>query len=331
MSDAWSQCLDLQGRPVPPIAWVSAAPAGDLAALRHWRAAVGPARVGATDSRRLPFGATPRRPLTVATWNAGVGAGAIRALWDHLCGEYGAAADPTVLLLQEVFAAGPHLPAPDRPAAWAKRITGVPESEPRTDVVSFAREAGLTLFYVPSMRNGGSDEGAPEDRGSAILANVPLVSPRAIELPFERQRRVAVAASVALEDRTIDLCSIHLENRAPWRRAWRGLGSGRRRQMAAFLTVFPSADAVASVLGGDLNTWVRGRRESAYRVARSRFPLPAQPDPRPTHFFEIGGRLRHSDHLMFRLPPGWHAGYRRLDDNFGSDHYPLVGRLTRSG
>ena len=230
-----------------------------------------------------------------------------------------------MLLLQEVFATGPQLPAPTLPAAWAKRITGVPASEPRVDIVAFARGAGLSLVYVPSMRNGGRDEGAPEDRGCAILANIPLASPRAIELPFERQRRVAVAASVTLGEHTIDLCSVHLENRAPWRRAWRGLGGGRRRQMAALLSVFPSAEAVASVLGGDLNTWVGGHRESAYRLARARFLLPQRPDPRPTHHFEIGGWLRHSDHLMFRLPPGWHADYRRLDDSFGSDHYPLVG------
>ena len=230
-----------------------------------------------------------------------------------------------MLLLQEVFATGPHLPVPATSAAWAKRITGVPEGEPRTDIVSFAREVGLSLVYVPSMRNGGRDEGPPEDRGSAILANVPLASPRAIELPFERQRRVAVAASVTLDDHTINLCSVHLENRAPWRRAWRGLGSGRRRQMAALLAVFPSARVHAAVLGGDLNTWVRGHRESAYRLARARFSLPERPDPRPTHHFEIGGRLRHSDHLMFRPPPGWHADYRRLDETFGSDHYPLVG------
>ena len=330
MGDTWSQCLDLQGRPVPPIAWVSAAPAGDLAALGRWRAAVGPARVGNAGSghvpptRAQPTGG-PRRPLTVAAWNAGVGAGAIRALWDHLCGEPGAVSGPIALLLQEVFATGPHLPAPAPPAAWAKRITGAPESEPRLDIVSFAREVGLSLAYVPSMRNGGPDEGPPEDRGSAILANVPLTSPRAIELPFERQRRVAVAASVTLDGHTIDLCSVHLENRAPWRRAWRGLGSGRRRQMAALLTAFHSADSAASVLGGDFNTWVGGHRESAYRLARARFSIPAQPDLRPTHHFEIGGRLRHSDHLMFRLPPGWHADYRRLDDTFGSDHYPLVG------
>ena len=336
MSDTWSQCLDLQGRPVSPIAWVSVAHAGDLAALGRWRAAVGPARVGNTGSghvpsNRAPSNRGPRRPLTVAAWNASVGAGAIRALWDHLGGGHGAVAEPTALLLQEVFATGPHLPAPAPPAAWAKRITGVPESEPRTDIVSFAREEDLSLVYVPSMRNGGADRGPPEDRGSAILANVPLAWPRAIELPFERQRRVAVAASVTLGDQTINLCSIHLENRGPWRRAWRGLGSGRRRQMAALLTVFPSARAYASVVGGDFNTWVRGRREGAYRLARARFPLPERPDPRPTHHFEIGGRLRHSDHLMFRLPPGWHAACRRLDDTFGSDHYPLVGTLDCSG
>lgn len=310
-----------------PVDWPSVVRSRDVQALRRWRAAVGPARVYRADPGQLAPDRARRRPLTVAAWNAGVGAGAIRALWDHLCGGHEAVAAPTVLLLQEVFATGPHLPAPLPPAAWAKRITGVPASEPRTDIVTFALEAGLSLIYVPSMRNGDRDEGPPEDRGSAIVANVPLASPRAIELPFERQRRVVVAASVTHDDHTIDLCSVHLENRAPWRRAWRGLGNGRRRQMAALLTVFPSADAVASVLGGDLNTWVRGRRESAYRLARVRFPLPERPDPRPTHHFEIGGRLRHSDHMMFRLPPGWHADYRRLDDTFGSDHYPLVGTL----
>lgn len=331
LSDAWKRCLDPEGRPAAPVDWPTAVAPGDVRALGRWRGAVGPARVGNADPGRLPSDRGSRPPLAVAAWNASVGAGAIRALWDHLCGGHGVMAGPTVLLLQEVFAAGPHLPVPTASVVWARRIAGVPEREPRTDIVSFARAAGLSLVYVPSMRNGGPDEGAPEDRGSAILANVPLASPRAIELPFERQRRVAVAASVTLADHTIDLCSVHLENRAPWGRAWRGLGSGRRRQMAALLTVFPSTRADASVLGGDFNTWVGGRRESAYGLARERFPLPTQPDPRPTHHFEIGGRLRHSDHLMFRLPPGWPGDYRRLNDTFGSDHYPLLGTAGPHG
>ena len=53
------------------------------------------------------------------------------------------------------------------------------------------------------------------------------------------------------------------------------------------------------------------------------------PTPRPTHHFEIGSWLRPADYLLFRLPPGWHCEYRRLDDNFGSDHYPLVGTVAQ--
>ena len=338
MSDAWRTSLDLDGRPAARVAWLPAAPTADNAAHQPWRAAVGPARV----ANAAP-GALARWPLAVVVWNARVGGGAMRAFWNHL-----PTGSPTVLLLQEVFATGAaaggaagattgattgvSLPEPSGDACWAARIADRPEEEDRTDIVTFALEAGLSLLYVPSMRNGGPDgtpDGdAPEDRGCAILANMPLARPRAIELPFERQRRVAVAASVTLEDHTIDLCSVHLDNRAPWSRAWRTLGAARRRQMAGLLDVFPADDrAQAHVLGGDLNTWVGGRRESAYRLARQCFPLPDRPDSRLTHHFEIGGWLRHSDHLMFRLPSKWRGAYRRLDDTFGSDHYPLVGTV----
>lgn len=315
--------MDLDGCPAPPVAWAPAAPPGDLPVLRRWRAAVGPARVGNGTAR-----ATVRWPLTVAVWNANVGGGAIRALWDHITQARERATRPAVLLLQEVFAAGSTIPPQTPTAAWARRIAGTPAGKHRTDICSFARGAGLSLVYVPSMRNGSPAADPPEDRGNAILANVPLSSPTAIELPFERQRRVAVTAALTIGDQTVELCSVHLDNRAPWLRAWRTPGSARRRQMAALLGSFPGSRAgAARVLGGDFNTWVGGRREKAYQHARAHFPLPAQPDPKPTHHFEIGGWLRHSDHLMFRVPPGWYCEYRRLDDTFGSDHYPLVGTL----
>lgn len=284
---------------------------------------MGPVRVaGAPGIRKT------NRPLTVSAWNAQVGAGATRRLWNRVTAEAGADEAPTVLLLQEVFAAGDGVPEVTGGSAWASRITGTPNGEDRTDIASFAREASLSLVYVPSMRNGGPDGGLPEDRGNAILANVPLSGACAIELPFERQRRVAVAAEVAAGGHRVALCSVHLENRSPWSRAWRSLGSGRRRQMAALLGVFPDCfEGDAFVLGGDLNTWARGRREGAYTLARTRFPLPAHPDPRPTHHLELGGWLCRTDYLLFRLPGGWRGEYRVLDSTFGSDHYPLVGGM----
>jgi len=326
LSDAWRTSLDLEGRPAARVDWLPAAPTADLAAHRPWREAVGPARVGNVrvgNAVSAAPAAPVHWPLAVVVWNARVGGGAIRAFWDHL-----PTGGLTVLLLQEVFTTGASLPEPPADACWAARIADRPRDERRIDIVNRARETGLSLLYVPSMRNGGPDGDPPEDRGCAILANVPLERPRAVELPFERQRRVAVAASVCIGDHTIDLCSVHLDNRAPWRRVWRTLGAARHRQMAGLLGVFPADHrAHAHVLGGDLNTWVGGRREGAYRLARQHFPLPAHPDSKPTHHFEIGGWLRHSDHLMFRLPSGWRGEYRRLDDTFGSDHYPLVGSV----
>ena len=60
--------------------------------------------------------------------------------------------------------------------------------------------------------------------------------------------------------------------------------------MAGLLGAFPEAVAAdAFVLGGDFNTWVRGRREGACKLARKQFPHPEKLDLRPTHHFEIGG------------------------------------------
>lgn len=383
MTQPWCRTVVAEGRFADPgrlgeppsgqgVAWASAAPESDLHRLRAWRRAVGPAWL------RQGGGATrPGPPLVAASWNARTGGGALRAFWRRLLSESPAPGLPTVVLLQEVFSAGRHVPKAAsseaaetaRPRwAWAERIADGPPGEDRTDVVAFAREEGLSLAYVPSMRNGGpspaGDDGteaagaAPrEDRGCAILANVPLLSPLAVELPFERQRRVAVVAQVDMGRARAGLCSVHLDNRAPWRRAWRSLGRARERQMAGLLRALAALGLLRPldddpplpgggrhfdapwgtarfppvfVLGGDFNTWTRGRREAAYKLARRRFPHPKTLDARPTHRFEVGGFLRSSDHLLFALSPGWRAEGRRMDDMFGSDHYPLAGTLQRS-
>lgn len=343
----WSRLLDLEGRPAPQsVEWAEAPSDTCRSRLRPWRRAVGPAWFGQAEAASCASVDPGGRPLVVASWNARTGGGALRAFWTRLLKESGGDG-PVVALLQEVFSAGAHVPEPASPStrrrwAWAERIAEHPPAEPRTDVVSFARQMGLSLLYVPSMRNGapaGAGTGCPriasevaEDRGNAVLANVPLLAPAAVELPFERQRRAAVAAQLRFDGRRIGVCSVHLDNRAPWRRAWRSLGVARRRQMAALLPTLSRLGPTAPfTLGGDFNTWVRGPREAAYRLARERFPHPATPDARPTHRFEIGGRLRRSDHLLFALPEGWRADCRRLDDTFGSDHYPLVGTLRQDG
>ena len=34
--------------------------------------------------------------------------------------------------------------------------------------------------------------------------------------------------------------------------------------------------------------------------------------------------------MFFRLPQHWRAGYGRIDDTYGSDHYPLLGWVVFS-
>jgi len=329
MSEAWLESLDAEGGRAQGISWEITAPYEDRRELYCWRRAVGPVRLVQCPA---DSGVSDHSSLTIAVWNARCGGGALRAFWRHLLETQPTPGGPLVLLLQEVFSGGPWLPKLSDDSAWAPRIAECPEDEdePRTEIAACARETGLSLLYVPSMRNGGGDHGAPpEDRGNAIVANVPLSAPRAIELPFGRQRRVAVAADLRIGGRKIALCSVHLDNRAPWRKAWRSLGRARSRQMAALLPVFANRrQEDATVFGGDFNTWVRGRRERAYTLARRSFPHPRTVDRSPTHHFEIGGWLRHSDHLLFDLPREWSGSVRRADQAFGSDHYPLIGTIA---
>jgi len=309
---------DLAGQPGVPVAWLPPRSARDDRLLDPWRLGVGPAVTAP-----FPTAGEPGRAdaLTVVAWNAQVGGGALRGWWGDV--RRIAGTDPVVALLQEVYRAAEDGPGSARGAGavHARAIREEPPGETRMDVVAFAREAGLACFYAPSMGNGDGGE----DRGNAVLATVPLSRLAAIELPFDRQRRVAVSARAELGERTVMVCSVHLDNRAPWRRAWRSLGRGRARQMRGLLAALDGFGP--AVLGGDLNTWARGMREQAYRLARQRFPEPPVLDGRPTHHFEIGGVLRRSDHLLLRLGPRAEARVARMDESYGSDHYPLIGRV----
>jgi endonuclease/exonuclease/phosphatase family metal-dependent hydrolase len=192
--------------------------------------------------------------------------------------------------------------------------------------VRLAQSLGLALYYVPSMRNGAPTE-TDEDRGNAILSTEPLSSFTAIELPFERQRRVAVAAAVSGSDGagagwTLKLASVHLESSASARRLWILASGVRTKQADAVLDVLEPDQPL--VLGGDFNTWF-GFSDPTYRTIAGIVPDAARADRRSTFppFFRL-------DHLFSRAPDGWTASAARVDGRFGSDHYPILGRFQRS-
>ncbi len=307
----------------PEIAWRRTGTTADVAALDAWCAAVGPAIVANTGAGSAAV--TGLESLVIVTWNVHVGGGDVgRFVGDLRSGALtgGRPVGDFVLLLQEAFRTGAAVPASASRKGVPQRIEKRPPSGDRIDVVEAARQLGLHLFYAPSMRNGLN--GAAEDRGNAILSTPPIASFEAIELPYEAQRRVAVAGTITGVTRggavwTLRLVSAHLDNRSRWTRLLDSFGPGRTRQAQAL------AGAVGepvAVLGGDFNSWSVGLLENAVPLLRGLFPSsPAETGPT----FRAAGLVpRRLDHLLFRLPSGWTASLNQVDDRYGSDHHPLL-------
>jgi endonuclease/exonuclease/phosphatase family metal-dependent hydrolase len=168
------------------------------------------------------------------------------------------------------------------------------------------------------MRNGRPGA-TSEDRGNAILSSVKLLDVTAIELPLERQRRVAIAATVMVKGREgntqpVRLICTHFTNMV-MHHMWLLSESGRLRQARALAETLPADGSL--IVGGDLNSWF-GFRDAAYRQLAATLSHASTEDRRPTF-----GPMR-LDHLLFRLPEGWRTGLRRADSKYGSDHYPLI-------
>ena len=174
------------------------------------------------------------------------------------------------------------------------------------------------------------------DRGVAIMSSLPLTDLEAIELPIERQRRVALSAVAHAtapdgRDWRLRVVSVHLENRSGMRRFWARAGASRTRQAEALidaLALSPTAmthEALPAVVGGDFNVWL-GPREDALRLLREAFGTFPSEDTRPT--MQNAWRL---DYLFPRVPGTVTTTHRRLDALFGSDHYPVVATLDVGG
>ena len=306
------------------IRWTRVSPPGEHEAIDRWCAAVGvPARVtpggpGAIDGA-----------FAVVSWNTHVGAGDVGALVRDLkAGRLtgGAPVAQFVLLLQEAHRAGRDVPSGDlRGVKWASaERPPLPAGQGREDIVAVASRLGLNLVYVPSMRNG-APHATDEDRGNAILSTVALSDVTAIELPLERQRRVALQATVHIRadggDVPLTIVDTHFTNMV-MHHLWVLSESGRMRQARALAAVLPKTGGL--VVGGDFNAWF-GFRDAAYREM-TKVARPAPDQDRRASF----GPMR-LDHLLFRLPEGWRAVLRRAEQRYGSDHYPLVAVIDGTG
>ncbi len=148
---------------------------------------------------------------------------------------------------------------------------------------------------------------------------------------MERQRRVAVAARITVGPETehpveLRLVNLHLDARSEWSQLYRSLGTGRAEQSRVVAEHYGHEPVV--VLGGDLNTWFGGPREEAVRILSEVFPHPEM----RLDLHTVGGPGLLPDlmldHLFFRLPTGMVASYEVPEDRYGSDHYPVVGRIS---
>jgi endonuclease/exonuclease/phosphatase (EEP) superfamily protein YafD len=177
------------------------------------------------------------------------------------------------------------------------------------------------------MRNGAE---MLEDRGNAIVSTEPLSDLFALELPFERQRRVAAGAAISINTGSgterLHLVDTHLEPLAAPSSLW-VLRNPRRRQVGALLDLLQQSrfhrDGVGTVLGGDFNTVQGGAREEAYRKVRAWSQSLRHEDARSTHLM---GRL---DYIFARLSPQWQVSTTRVDGKYGSDHHPVLARFHR--
>jgi endonuclease/exonuclease/phosphatase family metal-dependent hydrolase len=322
--DATALCRSTQP-PSPPVRWSRPADDRDTRHLDAWCAAVGPLLFRPVPAARSTVAAAVDDVLIVS-WNVHVGAADIdRFVADLRAGRFSGGRPPAhfVLLLQEAVRASGVPMAMPAGASAAGAIASDASIE-RNDVERLADRLGLSLFYAPSMRDGLIERRAHRaaDRGNAILSTLPLSDAVAIELPGDRQRRVAVAARVPIDvgGRTgLSVGVAHLDTLGGPRGLWLfGAARARAHQAAALAHALPDD---AAILGADLNSWM-GTGEPAVRTLVDLFSSTPRGRREPT---VAGGLVL--DYLLFRLPSDRRTHAVRASERYGSDHYPIVGSI----
>ena len=285
-------------------------PAAGLGQLDAWCAAVGPAVAAIKPS---PVD-TPITRLVVVNWNVHVGGGRVDAVAALLREWHRARAGiGFVLLLQESFRGGDAVggvpPGLDVPDAIRPR-------RPSDDVVRLAERLDMSAFYVPSMRNGSSEDFAEqEDRGSAILSTEPLSGFTAIELPLARQRRVALMATVTPRNPAatpLRVVAAHFDV------VIFGGGAVRQAQHLAERISALNVPGLPLVIGADANA-TRGFRHGTVRALAAVAPVLRQCGTGRTSAW-----FARSDFVFTDVPASAISSCETLEDRYGSDHRPIV-------
>ena len=271
--------------------------------------------------------------MRILSWNVNVGAGRLETLLPRLLDEAAADGVGLTILLQETFRAGDAVPdvypaALDVPKAIRPR-------RPTMDVRDIATKFGLSVAYVPSMRNGPATAlSEREDRGNAILSTEPLLDVRALELPFGKQRRVAVTALVAPRGHAITVGPVLWDRPAPAPRAIRVVSThfdtngDRAAQAAALSERLTSFTDAPLFVGGDLNSR-GGANDNAVLALANRIPMASCGTGRTNRWplrLDVLIPIGRLDYIFAGLGD-LVRGCETLRDAYDSDHLPLLMTL----
>jgi endonuclease/exonuclease/phosphatase family metal-dependent hydrolase len=259
--------------------------------------------------------------ILIVNWNVHLCHGNVTALLRELSrreSAHGYGSPNFVLLLQEAMRRDKNIPHPGRTRVPLRIVPPLKGG----DIVDWAKKMKWRLFYAPSVRNGRLVGSRAEDRGNAILSNLPMHSVEQIELPIGVHRRIAVMAIIGGGSRPLfRVAAAHLDTRASLSRGWVfGGPAARRRQAEVLVSALEevSNDGLPLIVGGDLNTHL-GVNESSVRAVS-----------KIVHRKKHGLKATHRsglilDYIFARVPESWESGRCvRVPSHFGSDHYPLV-------